>query len=473
MEGTITLFILVSLIKIIITDNYQDKEDKSNISILPTNTVIEKLDLVSTVGFDIFYKKAILNKITIKLKLNEFNAEAWTPSLEILLKYQAELAENNLTSRLYYLVTELIMKIRTLHTNYKLVSPFTQLVEPPEDNNCNLELEIFSTITQNNGVRRYALITRELGTSLLDPSKEGTYFSILQNAVRHVQDFYSTLNYEMEAFENIVFFKNFEPIQQHINNEIKALECLTDFSRDTLYIPNLVAINQKEDIINCVFTLTQFFEPTKIVKMIFNNIGNYFLNEQGANVLHSMNNQIMIFSESTLPLNPLTPVKFINPDCKEAIMKNELVNAVPLCNLLLKDDATIIKFKQHGLKINLQYILNDELRQFHKYSSILIKTPSINLTTPLGKAKIHLHDNINTIKHRHLTQIEISRLKEINELYLLWLLFFLPFIIIPLIVTHLKKRKLEKKIKRLDIEQEKALKLLDKCCAQNNALPIL
>lgn len=429
----------------------------------------DKVPLLTPIGMDNFYQTVTVNRFVIILQKTKFNFEPWEHKIITLKKFKSEVPENQ---RLFYLLHQIIEEI----TSFKIYAwesedPPTSTSSSDAPVSCSLKVDIFHELDQNNELAYFQNIFSVVGNSIADPAKEQFFFNALQDSLGQLRAFNSNLLRELTFYKNLITNQHTGLFSISLHNKLKTLSCLIAFSEDTLYTPRLISVTQKNGLIHCDMATFQFSNPISIKKYIFNAINGLHLTSERTETVHEIKNSLVLFDMKTKPLHSLTEFKILSPECKTALMANDLLAAKKTCEMLKLNTFQSFNFRPGSIQVFMNNAMVDSLLQYKNFGTAILSQPSVTLKTKFGSGSLNLHVSNTEILLPRFNQEQIEEWDHINEFFLLLLLLLLPLPLTPLLIKLIKHRKKVKQQKILATERNNSLLLLNTSYPSKNTQP--
>ena len=418
----------------------------------------DKIPLLTLIGTENFYQTVTVNRFVLILNKTKFNFEPWEKTIVTLEKFKTEAPKNQ---RLFFLIHQIIEEI----TSFKIYAwesedPPTATPSSDAPVSCSLIVNIFDTLYQNNELAYFQNIISVVGTSVSDSTKEKLFFDALQDSLGQLRAYNINLMRELTFYKNLLTNQHTGLFLMSLHNELKKLSCLIAFGEDTLYTPHLISITQEDGLINCDMAIFQFSNPILIKKYLFNAINGLQLTTEKSETVHEIKNSLVIFDKN-IPLHSLTGFKTLSPNCKTALMANDLLAARKPCEMLKLNTLKIFNFRPGSVQIFMNNAIVDSMLPYKKFDTAILSQSSVILKTKFGSGSLNLHVSKNEVLLPSFSQEEINEWDNIDEIFLLLLLLLIPLPLTPILIRFFKHRKKIKQQKILTTERNNSLLLLN------------
>jgi len=419
------------------------------------------LKLIENVGKAKFHKKVIINKLNVHIKKNDFNYTVWESELENLEEIKRSLPKNE---RIYYSTVRLSQLIRRFEMfTFTRTVPIVESTAASGPASCSDTVDIFNPLLQENELSRFQHIIKNLDSSLEQYSEE-IKFSNVQDALRHVHTYFNRLQFDAHIYQNILQKDNLNNIVFNSGGKgLSKLTCLQDYDPNVYTYTENIDTSLHESTITSIYAILQFTEETIMTKYKFNELENLALDSTRPTHLYELNGTFLTIQHNTQPFSPLSEIKILSNACKIALERNDLRTARYSCNMLLVKPEGQLKITSDAIFLDPTKLSNDEINQYNKYKTIELKRINgIKLHNKFGSVDLKLNNIIDKTAHPKFTTEEIENWEQFEELYLLSLLGFLPFILLPISFSLIKNRKRKKNKKKFKDERAQSLLLLKK-----------
>ena len=419
----------------------------------------EEMKILEKAGKTNFYNTVIVNRLDVKLTKKEFDYAAWIKEIEKLEIIQKPITDRD---RVYYSISKLISLIKKLEIFTSSWTPPLVESTAPEESDCSISINLFTSNLQDNTLNRYKYIIKNLDSNE-ELFTEEVKFNKLQDSIGHINAYYQKLSSENQIYNHVIEKYNLENIIAYAGGQGLKGSCLQDFNYGEYTNFEYLDTFIKDETIISNFAVYQYRDKEAVSRYKFNAIENFELDKTKPEWVFELNKNLVIFKNIHKPFSSISHMTTLSESCTINLKDNDLKAALRSCNLQKIENNNIIIVGRNAISLNTKNINNKKFKEFKIYKNIKVKENSVELETPFGLIKVHLNlikGTINKILHPKFSTIEVQNWEKINEIFLTGLLVFLPFTLTPIFIYAYKKRQKKKNKRKFQEEKAKSLLLL-------------
>lgn len=417
------------------------------------------LKLIENAGKEKFYKKVIINKLNVIINKYDFKYTVWETELVKLEEIKKSLPN---TERLYYGVVKLIQFIKKLEMfTFIRTRPLVESTAATTTGSCSAPVDIFNLLSQDNELSRFKHIIKNLDSPLQTFTEE-IKFSNVQDALRHIHSYFNKLQIDANIYQNILQKDSLNNIIHSTGGKgLSKVECLKDYDPNIYTHTTYIDTSVHNSTITSTYAILQFKEEIIMTRFKFNELENLALDGTRPTHVYELDGQFLIINNNDQPFSLLSEIIILPTACKIALELNDLKTARHSCNMLPVKPKSQLKMTSDAIFIDPTKLSNDEIDQYSPYKTIELKRiDGIELNNKYGSVVLKLNNLIDKTAHPKFTTKEVENWEELEELYLLSLLGFLPFILLPLSFFLVKNKKRKKNKREFKNERAQSLLLL-------------